>query len=79
MRGALGSSSMLALRRNSREGTLDEESFYALQLIRNHVESNTRFLEPQTLRYVYVDERKFDSELKDTSLQSTSGLQILSR
>jgi hypothetical protein len=43
------------------------------------VESSTRFLEPQTLRYVYVDERKFDSELKDTSLQSTSGLQILSR
>ena len=57
------------------EGT-PAEQFFALQLVRNHVESQTKSLEPQCLRYVFVDERKFDFAVKDEALQSANGLLV---
>jgi hypothetical protein len=76
--GPLGSTSMLAFRRPARAAG-EEDVYYALELVRNHVEADTTVLKPQKLRFVYVDSSTVECDFADKTLATQRCLDILGR
>eukprot|EP00001_Collodictyon_triciliatum_P097980 17239_6 len=76
LEGPLGSRTVLAFRRPASKKS-KEEQYYAVELQRNYIESMTGFTQPRTLRYVYLDETRFDCTLQLDVFHSKKTLEIL--